>query len=428
MGKHDKAIVDKLLQSYEKSIQANPFQESQNNRRICYLMKKYKEYDVQDLDSVNEINGQLEELEQQHYIQIEYHKEHANHIVRVSLVLHYINEIYQEYRGHSERSQEAMKLEQLIMDTYERITKPWIQQFLEEEMIYLKTHGWMHSYIGKDIHHICHVFQVLIYVDQGHCSYFRTMSVQLFQDTKYFENELKNCFLSIVKRYEETCLASKDVELVDSEIFRLLGFSLYPEIFEWCGHMILYKNDHQFIDTSLFSAGYSMNADMLFDIVSIILPHVKRMILIENKASYYHMLQERQKDDLIIYAGGHFSPMRKMFYELLSANYRGKMYLWSDIDLGGFLMYARLKRDVFHTLEPYAMDVDTYLRYLPYAKHADEDYLQRLRKAQENQVLECFYDVIECILIHKKTLEQEAMMILDAKYDEQTSYSSFSEK
>lgn len=411
MGKHSKAILDTLVHAYEKSIQANPFQECQNNRRISYLMKKYKDYDVQDLDAVTTINQQLYELAQKDYIQIDYHKEHTNHIVRVSLVLQHIDEIYQVYYGRVDRKEEAKELEQRIMDVHEVVTTHWIQQFLKEEMVYLKSQGWVHAYIGKDMNHIRDLLKVLCYVDQGNCSFIRTMSVQLFQNTKYFETEIKRSFLSVVRRYEDTCRLKTDVELVDSDVFRLLGFTLYPEVIEWCGHLIFYMKSCQHINTSVFTSGYQMSSDTLSDIECFDLSPISRVILIENKASYYHMIQEKQEHDLIIYAGGHFSPVRKLFYDMLSINYDGEIYLWSDIDLGGFLMYARLKRDVFSNLEPYAMDVDTYLQYITYGKQASEEYLQRLRNVQEQEELQCFHDVIDCILIHKKTLEQEAMMI-----------------
>ena len=67
---------------------------------------------------------------------------------------------------------------------------------------------------------------VLAYIDEGRNNFMRAMSNDLFHDTKYFENELKSSFLSLIHRYEPTYLMAKadDYEMRESEIFRSLGF------------------------------------------------------------------------------------------------------------------------------------------------------------------------------------------------------------
>lgn len=416
MSKHETILLDKLITSYEKSLHANPFQKS-SNRRIIYPMKKYTAYDVQDFDMVDMINQDAITLQKKGYVDIEYDAEHANHMVRLILVLDHIQELYQEYYGKEEMSQEAIALEQLLCDYHEVLQTPWMQTFLKEEMEHLKAKGKLHVYVGKDILHIEQLFQVLAFIDKGGHSYVREMSIQLFQSSKYFEEELKPAFLSVVHKYEPHYLQAKQEEedLIESELFLILGFRLYPEQFEWCGEVSLKLSDTRIIDTSLYPHGFVMLADQLALVEHIEVSSIHRMLLIENKTNYYRYLPQRKQGELVIFAGGHFSPMRKQCYQKLREHYSGCVQLWSDIDLGGFLMFARLQQEVFPNLTPYQMDVSTFQQYLAYGKQAEASYLKKIEKAKEKEILSQFIEVIDCILETGKTLEQEAIVLAKAQ-------------
>ena len=77
MSKHQKQLLDKLIQKYENSAHANPNKDN-SKRRIMFHLKSYHAYDVQDFDSVEEINADMEELQTKGYIQIVYVFLHLN--------------------------------------------------------------------------------------------------------------------------------------------------------------------------------------------------------------------------------------------------------------------------------------------------------------------------------------------------------------
>lgn len=410
MNKHAKKILDQLIHSYEKSLHSNPFQDS-SSRRVMYPMKKYPAYDVADLDIVNEINEAMMELAEKQYITIEFDKEHANHMKRIILNLDHVDEVYENYYGRMERSKEAFQLEQLFHDVYQKIHTEWILSFLKEETCYLKTKGWVHSYVGKDILHIKGLLQVLKHLNQGHPGFIRKMSNALFQNSKYFETQLKSSFLSVVRKYEPICQRAKEDEydMRESEIFRSLGFQLYPEEFAWKGRVRFTLNNGTVNDTSSIVHGYMINGDTIQDIKCMDLSLISRIVLIENKANYYHYLKHAKDDELVVFAAGHFSPVRKQLYQLLAET--EEIYLWSDIDLGGFLMYARLKKEVFPQLKPMHMNKTIFETYQAYAKSVSEEYLAKIKKARQREDLSIFYEVMDHILACGKTLEQEAMII-----------------
>lgn len=411
MSKHQKQLLDKLIQKYENSMHANPSKENPT-KRVMFHLKNYRAYDVQDFDIVEEINADMEELQSKGYLQIVYDQEHMNHMKTIILNLDRVSDIYQEYYGKQSKNEEVQQLSQLLQDYQKKIKTSWIQTFIHDEQAYLINNGCLHKYVGKDIDHIKQFFMVLAYIDEGRNNFIRAMSNDLFHDTKYFENELKSSFLSVIHRYEPTYLLAKadDYEMRESEIFRSLGFQLYPEEFAWCAPIQLYFKDGTCIDTTPFQKGFILSGDMLSDIEHMEI-QAKRLVLIENKANYYHYLKHKQPDEAIVFAGGHYSPVRKQLYECMREGFQGEIYLSSDIDLGGFLMYARLKEEVFPNLKPYHMSLDVYEKYLKYARSVDEAYIDKINKARSREDLAIFHDVMDAIVKHKKALEQEAMII-----------------
>lgn len=416
MNSHSKRILDQLIQKYEKSNKSNAFKVD-SNKRIMYSMKNDKQYDVRDLDQVNECNEAMEELAKKHYVIIEYDKEHTNHMKRIILNTALIDEIYEEYYHKKEKSQEALQLEAMFQEAKASIATEWISLFLKEELAYLREKGWVHAYLKKDIKKIQDLLAVLAYIDQGSLGYIRAMSIALFQDSKYFEEEsngskLKNMLLSVVHGYEPTYLQAKadEYKMTDSEVFRSLGFHLFPEVFSWYGAMNIILNNGDVLHTASYMEEFMLSGDMVSHIDHIEARHTTRLILIENKANYYHNLTQKDEGDIVMFAGGHFSPVKKKLYQKIAEGITCPVYLSSDIDLGGFYMFSRLKNEVFPQLQPLHMDVKTMETYIAYGKTASDDYLLKVKKAKEREDLSEFYEVMDLILKLGKTLEQEAMI------------------
>lgn len=229
---HAQKILDKLIRAYEKSAHANPFQPD-SNRRILFLKKKYPAYDVRDYGIVEEINEALQALADQDYITIEFDREHRNHMKRVALNLKELDTIYRREYGRLPKPERVLQLEQLLCFYHDKVHTAWMQEYLNDEMRYLKKKGTLHEYAGKDAEHIEGLLRVLCFLEENPSVYIRTMSTRLFQNSKYFEQELKSSFLSVLHRYEPGLVQAREeeLELADSEVFAYLGFRMYPETF-----------------------------------------------------------------------------------------------------------------------------------------------------------------------------------------------------
>lgn len=88
-----------------------------------------------------------------------------------------------------------------------------------------------------------------------------------------------------------------------------------------------------------------------------------------------------------------------------------QVYFWGDIDLGGFKMFVRLKENIIPNLKPLNMGVVEYRKYLNSGLDKDNKYLDLLKELLNNNKYELFYDVIENIILNKKTIEQEIFLI-----------------
>ena len=132
---------------------------------------------------------------------------------------------------------------------------------------------------------------------------------------------------------------------------------------------------------------------------------------IENKANYIDYIQKHQdKNEFVIYHGGMYSPIKKMFFEkIFKSNKNVKFYHWSDIDIGGFRIYHRLN-EIIPTLEPYKMDIDSYYEKREYWKYMDENYINILEKMKDDKRYKIFNELILEMLKNKTKLEQEAFI------------------
>ncbi|UAK17859.1 Wadjet anti-phage system protein JetD domain-containing protein [Sporolactobacillus terrae] len=86
------------------------------------------------------------------------------------------------------------------------------------------------------------------------------------------------------------------------------------------------------------------------------------------------------------------------------------MYHWSDIDLGGFRILARVRKDFFPDLYPYRMNEQELMNYSAYTLPIKGAYLEMLKGLLEVPELSDCYSCLSFMLEHKVKLEQEAMI------------------
>ena len=410
---HSKTILDALKKKYEGSKQVK-VDEHKKTRKIAVSMKKFPFYDKYDYGSVEEVIKALQPLVDRQYVSVVYEKEHNNQIKEVKLNVEHIEKLYQEIYQSQTPKTLLKQCKHILQENKEKIYIPWMKKFLDDELDYIERKGKLHQYAGTNEKELQERCEVLRYIQDNKLKYIRNMSIELFQDTKYFEECIQKDFLQIVRRYEPVYQQAKEeeYEMIESEIFRSLGFSMFPEIFLWKGNVIWKFKDGKILDTGISKSGFAIQDDLLDECVEVLFPKDAKFILIENKTTYYQYVEYAKENEVVIFAQGHFSPKRKQFYQLLQSFHNGPVYLWSDLDYGGLTMYHRLKTQVFHHLLPMHMDIKTWNTYQPYAKNVSDAYIEKLKKYRNKEEYTIFYEVLDAMIRAKKVLEQESIQIL----------------
>ena len=245
----------------------------------------------------------------------------------------------------------------------------------------------------------------------------RVVSTRLYGDSKYFERELRSKVLSVLRRIEEDGYAE---ELNGEELLGRYGIVRWPEILEFTGPVVAMLDGG---DGSLRKIDYRdevygayINSDTVRHLTGVRLNGVSRILTIENKANYISYINGMMAaDELVIYHGGCYSPIKGRWLRLIAEEAeKGKIQVfhWSDIDLGGFRIFVRLRDEIFSSLRPYKMDLETLEKYGDRCMPIDDqNYLDTLAGLEAKPEYEVFYEVIRKMSSEKIRLEQEAEIV-----------------
>ena len=243
----------------------------------------------------------------------------------------------------------------------------------------------------------------------------RVLSTRLYGDSKYFERFVKSKVLSIL-RYLDT------EELGDDQLLLQRGVTRWPQIFEFTGPVELQLENGDLISFAALTDGAYINSETLRHVRRVsLIPvggnPVRRILFIENKANYVdYVMRKRSKDELVVYHGGVFSPAAGQWFSLLAqAKERccpdAACFHWSDIDLGGFRIFVRLRDTYFPDVQPWQMDVETLHANLKSCMSIkDRSYGGKLEKLLKDPGYQIFHPVIRCMLRENVRLEQETLV------------------
>ena len=189
------------------------------------------------------------------------------------------------------------------------------------------------------------------------------------------------------------------------------GIERYPEIMEFCGDM-QFRIGNELIECKKETSGSYINSYSVRCLTELKIKNASKVIFIENKANYIDYVQNRKKDDeFVIYHGGMYSPIKGEFFrKIYEAKPNIQFYHWSDIDMGGFKIFARLRK-IIPKLTPYKMDVESFYRKKDYWIPMSSDYMKKLESLRNNREHEIFFELIDVMLKEKSKLEQESFMI-----------------
>lgn len=406
-----KTILNMLLDKYERSSYVLG---KSSGRAVAIAPRELESYNCHDYESVHTIRNAVSELEREGIVYSEPVKGNPHLIQRICLVLDNTDKAY----GFASRTpifERKYQFIQLIESTISDIKTEWILNFLREEYEYIRSKAKPNKYFFEDIDMTKALCKVLIFIDNSEAMMMRNVSVQCFNDSKYIERNLAEKLISIARHYEPELVIYKETEhekLTNNQILEQIGILTHSEIFEFCGKAgFIVRGEN--VNISCFDKGFCLQSEMVDSIDEINLREIEAVLFVENRTTYRQIIMQGVPDKLlVIYHGGFYSPVkgsfiRKLYNQVSNVRY----YFWGDIDLGGFMMYDRLRKNIIPELRPYRMDLQTFISGVAYGMDRSNSYCDTLLKYLASNEGSPFADIIRYIIRDKKTVEQEILKV-----------------
>ncbi|MEG1576807.1 MAG: DUF2220 family protein [Clostridium sp.] len=409
-------ILERLIGKYEKS---KSFIDGECNRKIGIRIQEESMVSerMESAEEKEHFLASLSELKGQGLIDYSWIRyEQGNLIDRIWLNIgaEPIEKCY-ERLGKSPKRDVIDALKMMILRDAKRIeNRDEIYEFLIEQSIFLEEKHKISRFFSEDLTTSEHLLRCLVYLaDNKDEIQERVLSTNLYGDSKYFERSVKGKVLSVLR-----AIKKKAEEIfTDEELLRERGLVKWPEILEFTGSIEVFLKNGETISYGTQTYGAYINSLTVDEIERVDMTRINRVLFIENKANYvWYTAHEKQEDELVLYHGGCYSPIKGRWFRKI---YEGGLeksqmlyFHWSDIDVGGFRIFTRLRQNVIPTLLPYRMDVETLTEYrekgmpLPTAS-----YQKLLRDMGEDPRYAEFREVIGMMCQWNIRLEQENLLI-----------------
>lgn len=332
---------------------------------------------------------------------------------RIWLILDSVNRVY-VFLGRKSKNDTVNEVLEEIGVFSKGIVTDWIKEYLISQYDNIREKNKLTGIWKLDIKLVCEILASLREIDRlnGKTISMRTFSINLYSDSKYFERNIKKYITDIAGKYEPDLREAE--ELSEREILQQLGIVMMPEIFEFCGNLIIKFKDGT-VDFSPIKNGSCISGDCVEEIQSAEMIGVSRIIFIENKTNYSeYCLKSRGSDELVIFHGGFYSPQRGDFFRIIyNAASDIPIYFWADIDYGGFKMFVRLKNNIIPELQPMNMSVQAHIKHSYRLLERSDGYIEKLLSLCGDEDYSIFYDVIQAIADSHGTVEQECFLLDD---------------
>ena len=237
---------------------------------------------------------------------------------------------------------------------------------------------------------------------------YRVFSVRVFNDSKRLES-IKRQLVSLAR------LGNPEWKrLPAEEVLRELNLVANPSYIHLAGNWQLTTEDGEILNLSGFIPSVGFPAAQTSALQTV---HAQSVLCIENLTTFHQYIQAREiaqrntqhetATHAIICSYGNPSPAIRRVLRLLPET--TPIYLWSDLDYGGFNILSQLRRTVDEKIQPYLMDTETLESNIRYARPLTASDRVNLKRLLLRSELRDVRPVIEHLLKRGLKLEQEAI-------------------
>jgi hypothetical protein len=237
---------------------------------------------------------------------------------------------------------------------------------------------------------------------------YRVFSVRVFNDTKRFE-AIKGHIVSLAR------LGNPEWKRISAEeVLRELNLVANPNYIHLSGNWQLTTENGEILDLKGFTPSIGFPASQISTLQS---ARADSVLCVENLTTFHQQVDRYtglhgdhgtpQTHHAVICTYGNPSPAIRRFLRLLPE--ATPVYLWSDLDYGGFNILSQLRRTVNEQIQPFLMNIETLESNIPRARPltvSDKNNLKRLLLRLE---LRDIRPVIKHMLRRSVKLEQEGV-------------------
>ena len=404
-------ILNRLLDKYENSKHLS--EPGTSTRRVMLRVgkKELPEYIYEDAAIRDSYNEAALELEKQHLVQLKWVKG----CPVLSAVILCLDRIIPCYAA-AERVHPRVRAKQVsdaVRIALAGVAVPWIMAWKEDVCKSADEQMKVPAFCKKDDASLRDLLGALRgYAALSGSITMRAFSSRCFSDTKYFERNVRDLFLTIARKYDtELALACDENKLGEREQLAFLGIYARPELYELAGNCTIQTSQGS-ICIGAAPYGLALPSTLVDFIMEIDLTAIRSITFIENKTNYdAYVMSEKQPEELVVYHGGFLSPKKKRLIASIAhaASETTKIRFWADIDTGGFRMFRHLQ-ELIPSLTPMRMSGKFVDSFHEHGLARSEAYLSSLRIDVENGKYPLFRDAIERILNYGVTIEQETFL------------------
>ena len=419
MELYEKELLNALLDKYEHSksyVSGSP----QARRILLRLYGKGKNdfpaYNIEDHAARSAINTAVQHLAQKQLITLEWMKGQEEYILhQIALRTEALPACYRTI-GRTPLAIAAEQLEVQLQQAYNMVTAGWARHYLEDQLAFLHKNRRPPAALPSEAAEQRAWLTVLrqAAVARSEPILERVFSLHCLGNTKAFEKFYRGRLLRVLRQY----LPMDTTEMTEEELLREIGLEKYPEIFSLAGQVQFHWRKGQTLCAAPLADGLQISARDAAMAELTFAPEVTQLLFIENKANYYDTLRNHADPRrVVVYHGGCYSPQRGTFFQKLAVAAGPDVQLlhWGDIDLGGFEMDSRLRREIDARFTPWRMGIRELEGYAAQTTNFANEYAARLEKLLEDPYLQASYATIGYMLQHRVRLEQEAMIGQEAE-------------
>ncbi len=234
---------------------------------------------------------------------------------------------------------------------------------------------------------------------------FRVFSVRIFNDSKRFE-DLKPALIRLArsgradwKRFSE------------DELLRELNLVANPSYLLLSGPWTLIDDTGQVLSLGEFNPSMGLAAVQAAHLARVSV-HAERVICVENLTTFHTLAREnRLQNTALMCLAGNPSPACRRLLRCLADSLPETipLYVWADLDYGGFNILAQIRREISQRFLPYHMDIDTLDRFSQFARPLTSTDRRNLERLANHTLIKDVRPVIDYLLRRGIKLEQEAV-------------------